>query len=77
MGNGINGMGKVLIGLGLLLILAGAIVLLLGKFPGYKGLPGDMVVKRENFTFYFPLGTSILISLLLSLLLFLWRKFGG
>lgn len=70
-------MGKVLIGLGLLLILAGAIVLLLGKFPGYKGLPGDMVVKRENFTFYFPLGTSILISLLLSLLLFLWRKFVG
>ncbi len=70
-------MGKILIGLGLLLIVAGAIVLLLGKFPGFKSLPGDIVLKRENFTLYFPLGTSILISVILTLLLYLWRKFGG
>jgi hypothetical protein len=72
-----NGMGKILIGLGLLLVLAGVVVLLVGKFPGFKSLPGDIVLKKENFTFYFPLGTSILISILLTLLLFLWRKFGG
>jgi hypothetical protein len=77
MGNGMNGMGKLLIGIGLLLVLAGAIILLLGKFPGFRSLPGDIVLKRENFTFYFPLGTSILISIVLTLLLYLWRKFGG
>jgi len=38
-------------------------------------LPGDIVVKRENFSFYFPLMTSILLSLLLSLVLWLVRKF--
>lgn len=72
-----NGMGKMLIGLGLLLVIAGVIVLLMGKFPGFKSLPGDIVVKKENFTFYFPLGTSILISIVLTLILFLWRKFNG
>ncbi len=72
-----SGMGKILIGLGLLLVLAGVVVLLMGKFPGFKSLPGDIVIKKENFTFYFPLGTSILISIVLTLVLFLWRKFGG
>ena len=72
-----NGMGRLLIGLGLLLVLAGAIILLLGKFPGFKSLPGDIALKRENFTFYFPLGTSVLISIVLTLFLYLWRKFGG
>ncbi|HLW20404.1 MAG TPA: DUF2905 domain-containing protein [Cyclobacteriaceae bacterium] len=68
-------MAKILIGTGIILIVAGAIILLIGKFPGIKSLPGDIVLKRENFTFYFPLGTSILISVLVTLLLFLWRKF--
>ena len=72
-----NGMGKILIGVGLLLVLAGVIVLLIGKFPGFKSLPGDIVIKKENFTFYFPLGTSIMISILLTLILLLWRKFSG
>lgn len=72
-----NGMGKILIGLGLLLVVAGVIVLLIGKFPSFKSLPGDIVMKRENFTFYFPIGTSILISVILTLFLYLWRKFGS
>ena len=72
-----SGMGKILIGLGLLLVLVGVVVLLMDKFPGFKSLPGDIVIKKENFTFYFPLGTSILISIVLTLVLFLWRKFGG
>lgn len=72
-----NGMAKILIGMGLLLVLAGVIVLLVGKFPGIKSLPGDLVIKKENFTLYFPLGTSILISILLTLILLLWRKFGS
>lgn len=77
MENGMNGLGKTLILSGLVMILAGAIILLAGKFPGFKSMPGDVVVKKENFTFYFPLGTSILISLVLTLLFFLWRKFGS
>ena len=72
-----NGLGKILILTGLVLILAGATLLLAGKLPGFKSIPGDIVVKKENFTFYFPLGTSILISVVLTLLFFLWRKFGS
>ncbi|MEX2591841.1 MAG: DUF2905 domain-containing protein [Anditalea sp.] len=72
-----NGTGKLLIVLGMVLVLAGIIILLAGKFPGIKSIPADMVFKKENFTFYFPLGTSILISLLLTLIIFLWKKFGG
>ena len=72
-----NGTGKLLIILGIVLVLAGIIILLAGKFPGIKSIPGDMVFKKENFTFYFPLGTSILISIILTLIIFLWRKFGG
>lgn len=70
-------MGKILIILGLVFLIAGALVMFIDKLPGFKSLPGDILIKRENFTFYFPLGTSILISLILSLAFFLWRKFGG
>lgn len=77
MGNGINDTAKILVGMGLVLVVAGIIVLFLGKFPGFKSLPGDLVIKKENFTLYFPIGTSILISILLTLILLLWRKFGS
>ena len=72
-----NSTGKILILLGLVLVVAGIIFLLADKFPGIRSVPGDMVIKKKNFTFYFPLGTSIIISLLLTLLIFLWRKIGG
>ncbi len=68
---------KILIFTGLLLVAAGLLLWGVPKLTGWKFLPGDIIVKRENFTFYFPLGTSILISLLLSLLIYLWRKFSG
>ncbi|MFO7824330.1 MAG: DUF2905 domain-containing protein [Cyclobacterium sp.] len=68
---------KILIIIGLLLLITGLLLWWLPRFSSFKGMPGDMVFKKENFTFYFPLGTSILISLLLTLLLYLWRKFGG
>jgi len=44
------------------------------KIPWLGHLPGDIVIKREKFTFYFPLGTSILISIILTLILYLFRK---
>lgn len=60
---------KILIGLGLLLIVAGIITQLLGKFPLGR-LPGDFTIERENFKFYFPLSSSLLVSLILSLLFY-------
>lgn len=73
--------GKSLIVLGLGIVALGIIVSLLGKWPdegtrlGWLGkLPGDMFIKRDNFTFYFPLGTSIVISVVGSLLLYFFLK---
>jgi len=77
MDNGMPTFAKLLIFAGLLLVAVGLLLWGLPKLTGWKSIPGDILVKRENFTFYFPLGTSILISLLLSLLIFLWRKFNG
>ena len=54
-------MGKILIGAALVLIVLGAIFLLLGRF-GIDRLPGDLVFRRGNATFYFPLGLMILLS---------------
>ncbi|WP_025324134.1 DUF2905 domain-containing protein [Deferrisoma camini] len=64
-------LAKLLIGLGALLILAGALLLVVGKVPWLGRLPGDIVVERPGFRFYFPLGTSILLSVVLSLVLWL------
>jgi hypothetical protein len=77
MDNGMPSIAKILIFAGLLLVAVGLLLWGLPKLTGWKSIPGDILVKRENFTFYFPLGTSILISLFLSLLVFLWRKFNG
>ncbi|CUB07733.1 MULTISPECIES: DUF2905 domain-containing protein [Tepidiphilus] len=59
--------------LGILFLLAALLWPWLSRFP-FGRLPGDIVIERENFTFYFPLTTSILVSVLLSLLFWLWRK---
>lgn len=77
MENGMPLIAKILIYGGLILLVGGLLVWGFTRFTGFRSMPGDMVFRRENFTFYFPLGTSILLSLLLTLLLFLWRKFGG
>lgn len=69
-----TGLGKMLILAGLVLVAAGVLVLLAGKIPFLGRLPGDIVIRRPGFTFYFPLGTSILISLLLSFLLWLFHR---
>ncbi len=64
-------MGKVLVVAGL--VLTGIGLLLMSGIP-FGRLPGDIVVRRGNFTFYFPIVTSILISLVLTILLSLWRR---
>ncbi len=69
-----QGFGKSLIVMGLVIAAVGVLLTVAGKIPWIGRLPGDIYVKRDNFTFYFPLATSILISLVLSLILWLLRK---
>jgi hypothetical protein len=66
-------MARNLIIIGLLLIAIGLLWPVLGKLPLGR-LPGDIIIRRGNFSFYFPLTTSIIVSLLLSLLFWLLRK---
>ena len=68
--------GRWLVGIGLLLAVIGALILLAGRIGMPIGrLPGDFSFKGKNVSFYFPLGTSILISVVLSLLLYLISRF--
>ena len=69
-----TGLGKTLIYLGLFLIVMGLIFSLGGKIPWLGHLPGDIYIQRERFTFYFPLTTSIVLSLLLTALFALLRR---
>ena len=67
-------MGKSLIILGLILVAAGCLLSYGGKLPLLGKLPGDIRIERENFSFFFPLGTCLLISLLASFLFWLFRR---
>lgn len=66
--------GKLLVIAGLALIVAGLFFLYGGKLPFVGRLPGDIRIEREKFTFYFPLGTCLLLSALASLLFWLFRR---
>jgi hypothetical protein len=73
----LSGLGKLLLGLGGLLLLIGALLVFGGRLPGIGvlgRLPGDIFIKRDNFSFYFPLTTSLLISIILSLMLWLFFR---
>jgi hypothetical protein len=67
-------MGKALIITGVVLIIAGVLLVYAGKIPWLGRLPGDISVRRGNFSFYFPLATCLIISLILSLIAWLFRK---
>ena len=68
--------GKSIIFIGIVIIIIGVILLFSDKLPFNLGkLPGDISYKKENFSFYFPITTSILISIVLSLLFYLFDKF--
>lgn len=66
--------GKLLILLGVLLIAAGALLTFAGKIPWLGKLPGDIYYKSDHVTFYFPLATCVVISIVLSLLFYLFRR---
>ncbi|NWF91666.1 MAG: DUF2905 domain-containing protein [Syntrophaceae bacterium] len=67
-------LGKMLILVGLFVIGIGLLLLIAEKIPWIGRLPGDIVIRKKNFTFYFPLATSILISILLTLFFSLFRR---
>jgi len=68
-----EGFGKILIYLGIGLIIMGLLLLAGSKF-GLGKLPGDIIYHKGNFTFYFPVVTSILISILLTFVLWLFKR---
>ena len=71
---GIDSLGKMLILFGVILVLLGGLLLLAGKIPFLGRLPGDIIIRRARWSFYFPLTTSIVISILLTLLFSLFSR---
>ena len=67
-------MGRALIVAGGVLLLMGLLLTLGGRVPGVGRLPGDVVYRKGNFTFYFPVVTCILLSVVLTLLLRIFRR---
>lgn len=67
-------LGKALILLGIVLIVAGLFFTYGGRLPFLGKLPGDIRIQRENFSFYFPLASCLLVSALLSLIFWLFRR---
>jgi hypothetical protein len=74
MADSVQYIGKFLVLLGLIVAALGGLLLISGKFPWIGKLPGDILIQRKNFTFYFPLATSILLSLILTLVFWLMEK---
>ena len=72
--NPLSGLGKLLIVIGLVIAGVGAVLLLAPKIPWLGRLPGDIAVKKDNFQFYFPVTTCIIISIVLTLLFYLFKK---
>lgn len=71
---GMDSLARMLIVFGVVLALLGGLLLLAGKIPFLGRLPGDIIIRRENWSFYFPLTTSILLSILLTLLFSLFGR---
>jgi hypothetical protein len=71
----IIGFGKLLVIVGVIFIVAGMVLIYFQKIPFSGKLPGDIFIKRGNFSFYFPIATSILLSIVLSLIFYLISKF--
>jgi len=67
----IHYLGKFLIVLGVIVIAVGGLLLFSGKIPWIGRLPGDILIQKKNYTFYFPLATSIIISVIFTLVFWL------
>jgi len=69
-----TGFGKTLILFGIILIAVGVVLSFVGKAPWLGQLPGDIYIQRERYSFYFPLTTCVLISVIISLVLYFLRR---
>ncbi|MFA5783182.1 MAG: DUF2905 domain-containing protein [Bacteroidales bacterium] len=68
--------GKIIVIIGIIVIIVGIVIWLFGdKFNWFGNLPGDIKVKKENFSFYFPFVSMIILSIVISLIVWLIRKF--
>jgi len=74
LGNLSGSLGRVLVIFGLLIVIIGALLIFAPKIPLLGLLPGDIVIRRENFTFYFPVATCIILSVLVTILLRIFRS---
>ena len=74
MQGGLSDIGRILLFMGLGIAVLGGLLMLGGKIPWIGRLPGDIVYRKGNFTFYFPLVTSILLSILLTVVFSLLRR---
>ncbi|MEJ2182668.1 MAG: DUF2905 domain-containing protein [Nitrospirota bacterium] len=74
MTDGLESIGKALLVAGVLFLVLGGLFILAGKVPWLGRLPGDILIKRKHFTFYFPLATGIVLSILLTLILWLLSR---
>jgi membrane protein implicated in regulation of membrane protease activity len=70
----VNDLGRTIVLLGLLITLAGLVLVFVGRVPWIGRLPGDIHIQRGNWSFYFPLTTSIVLSVLLTLLFWLFGR---
>ena len=66
--------GKILIFIGLLLAILGIVFIFGNKLPFVGRLPGDIAIERKNYSFYFPVATCIVISIVMSFILWLFSK---
>ena len=67
-------LGRSIITIGIVLVIVGILLSVAGKIPGVGRLPGDIFIKKENFSFYFPLTTCILLSILFSMFMYFYGK---
>lgn len=67
-------LGKLLVVFGVLIVVAGLVLMLVGRVPWLGRLPGDIHIQRGNWTLYFPLATSLIVSVVLSLLLYVFGR---
>ncbi len=69
-----QGLGKLLIFIGIVFVVIGFLLIIFPKIPYIGKLPGDIYIKKDNFSFYFPLATCIILSIIISLILYFLSK---
>jgi len=69
-----GGLSKTLIAVGIVLVIVGLLASLAGKLPWIGHLPGDIHIQRGRFSFYFPLTTCIVVSIVISLVAYLFKR---